>query len=169
MSNNLNLKKAEVVITIDPSKILSISNVDLINFPFVVVDQKSNPNPKSNLSIAYSTDDKIYKISDDNNSKGINKFSQIIIKNLDPMFNPLQITLIGKNYDPNFSTNSINFVDVFSSGSGSKMYIDKKQNTLTLTNFISMMTSDTNVTSEFKKNNDKSHLIGKIIILYEME
>ena len=86
------------------------------------------------------------------------------MKNLDPKFNPLQITLIGKNYDTRFSTNSINFFPNFN------MNIDKDTNKLKLTNIISIITSNnTDVTSQFTSNANKSHVMGKIIILYDMK
>lgn len=169
--SNINLKKAEVIITIDSSKQLSIKEVKLINFPFV----NQQTQQTNNFEIKYSDDmknPKNYKISTNNNETDGNRFSQIIIKNLNPAFNPLQVILVGKDYIPKFSGNSINFVDVFSSNSGSEMYIDKKQNTLTLNNFMSMITRDANVTSQFtvaNKNKTLDHVIGKIIILYDME
>jgi hypothetical protein len=163
------IQKAEVIITIDSAEQYSIDDVKLINFPL-------STNNTDNVSIKYSPDSgniKIYKSSIDNNVSKDDKYSQITIKNLHPLFNPLQVTLVAKSYDPNFSGNSIFFVDAFSSGSGSEIYLDKKQNTLTFNNFISMIRmNNTNITNQFNKANQNGgrqpHLIAKIIILYDM-
>ena len=167
--SNIVLKKAEVIITINSDKRLEFENVQLINFPFTIPNDANN----SNLSIQYSDTGKDFaqkeKLAETNktplsysNPTGFN-LNQIIVKNLEPGFNPLQITLIGKNYDTGFSTNSINFFPNFN------MNIDKDLNRLNLTNIISIITSNnTNVTSQFTRNPNKSHVIGKIIILYDM-
>lgn len=167
--SNIVLKKAEVIITINSNKRLEFENVQLINFPFTIPNDAN-----SNLSIQYSSGGKDFEQKEKDaetnktplsysNPQGLN-FNQIIVKNLDPKFNPLQITLIGKNYDTRFSENSINFFPNFN------MYIDKDSNKLNLTNIISIITSNNaDVTSQFTSNADKSHVIGKIIILYDME
>jgi len=98
--------------------------------------------------------------------------------------------LIGK-YDKRFKTlSSINFVDVFQHNgvannniSGPMMYINKDTNKLTISNFASMLVTEHVLTSPFANANanttigtgknktvtGKDHIIGKIIILYDLD
>jgi hypothetical protein len=162
----ITLTKAEVNIIINSGRQTEIRS-EIMNFP-------ANPQNKIPVSssIKYSNNSNLkdYNLNKPDNAA---KFSQIIIDNLDPKFNPLQVKLIGKTYDSNFSS-SIHFVDVFSQDSGSKIYIDKKANKLYISNFMPMLTKETTVTSQFSKINkdgavtNKDHIIGKIIILYDM-
>ena len=126
---------------------------------------------RETLSQRFSKDEtkkKNYIKSNDDNKRG-DKYSQIIINNLHRGFNPLQVVLIGKDYNTTFSEKSINFVDVFSNNSGSEMLIDKTNNKLILNNFISQITSNKNVTSQFTRAQSQNHVIIKIIILYDLE
>ena len=175
MSNINNLKKAEVIVTINSSKQMSVGDVKIINFPKKTKkkpEDTSEPEPpEPNFEINYSKDEKgkkNYIKSNDDNKRG-DKYSQIIINNLHPGFNPLQVVLIGKDYNTTFSEKSINFVDVFSNNSGSEMLIDKTNNKLILNNFISQITSNKNVTSQFTRAKSQNHVIIKIIILYDLE
>jgi hypothetical protein len=167
MSDNIVLKKAEVIITINSNKRQEFENVQLINVP-LLTDKPDKPN----VSINYWWYEKGSKEQGETLATGPSPYSnpkffgnnQIIINNLDPGFNPLQITLVGKNYNSNFATNSINFFDNFN------INLDKNANTLTLTNIISKLTgNNTDVTAQFGRNPEKPHIIGKIIILYDME
>ena len=172
--SNITLKKAEVIIKINSAKQLEIG-VELINFPENLL---SNPVVPVVSSIKYSD---ISGLEEYTQSSG--GFSQIIIQNLDPTFNPLQVKLIGK-YDKRYPTlSSINFVDVFQhSGvvnnaiSGPMMYIDKNKNKLIISNFASALIT-TSVSNQFsstvkgkgKDRTGKEHVIGKIIILYDLD
>ena len=174
------LKKAEVIITINSAKQLDIGGVKLINFP-------NNPNPEKPNVVSSTKYSDVSGLAEYTKDKG-GKFSQIIIENLHPKFNPLQVKLIGK-YDQRFKTlSSINFVDVFQhSGvannniSGPMMYINKDTNKLTISNFVSMLLTTHVLTSPFSNANTttgtgkdrkvtgKDHVIGKIIILYDLD
>jgi hypothetical protein len=164
MSDNIVLKKAEVIITINSNRRQEFENVQLINFPLLT--------DKPNVSINYWWYENGPKEKGETLVTGLPPYSnpkffgnnQIIINNLHPNFNPLQITLVGKNYNSNFATNSINFFDNFD------INLDKNANTLTLTNIISKLTgNNADVTAQFGRNPEKPHIIGKIIILYDME